>query len=313
MSRAFVFPGQASQAVGMGREVAEAFAVAKEIFEEVDEALKQNLSRLMFKGPDDELALTENAQPAIMAVSLAVIRVLSEDGGIDLSQTATFVAGHSLGEYSALAAVGCLSVTDTAALLKTRGRAMQEAVPLGEGAMAALMGLDLETARVIAEEAAGADVCTTANDNAPGQVVVSGTAAAIDRAVEIAKAKGAKRAIMLPVSAPFHCALMAPAADVMADALAEISMAPLPVPLVANITAQPVTDPAEIRPLLVEQVTGMVRWRECVLTMKKLGVDTMVEIGAGKVLSGLGRRIDADLGTMSVGTPETIEEFLNGL
>ena len=313
MSRAFVFPGQASQAVGMGREVAEAFAVAKEIFEEVDEALKQNLSRLMFKGPDDELALTENAQPAIMAVSLAVIRVLSEDGGIDLSQTATFVAGHSLGEYSALAAVGCLSVTDTAALLKTRGRAMQEAVPLGEGAMAALMGLDLETARVIAEEAAGADVCTTANDNAPGQVVVSGTAAAIDRAVEIAKAKGAKRAIMLPVSAPFHCALMAPAADVMADALAEVSMAPLPVPLVANITAQPVTDPVEIRLLLVEQVTGMVRWRECVLTMKELGVDTMVEIGAGKVLSGLGRRIDADLGTMSVGTPETIEEFLNGL
>ncbi len=313
MSRAFVFPGQASQAVGMGREVAEAFAVAKEIFEEVDEALKQNLSRLMFKGPDDELALTENAQPAIMAVSLAVIRVLSEDGGIDLSQTAAFVAGHSLGEYSALAAVGCLSVTDTAALLKTRGRAMQEAVPLGEGAMAALMGLDLETARAIAEEAAGADVCTTANDNAPGQVVVSGTAAAIDRAVEIAKAKGAKRAIMLPVSAPFHCALMAPAADVMADALAEVSMAPLPVPLVANITAQPVTDPAEIRPLLVEQVTGMVRWRECVLTMKELGVDTMVEIGAGKVLSGLGRRIDADLGAMSVGTPETIEEFLNGL
>ena len=313
MSRAFVFPGQASQAVGMGREVAEAFAVAKEIFEEIDEALKQNLSRLMFQGPDEELVLTENAQPAIMAVSLAVIRVLSEDGGIDLSQTAAFVAGHSLGEYSALAAVGCLSVTDTAALLKTRGRAMQEAVPLGEGAMAALMGLDLETARAIAEEAADADVCTTANDNAPGQVVVSGTAAAIDRAVEIAKAKGAKRAIMLPVSAPFHCALMAPAADVMADALAEVSMAPLPVPLVANVTAQPVTDPAEIRPLLVEQVTGMVRWRECVLTMKELGVDTMVEIGAGKVLSGLGRRIDADLGAMSVGTPETIEEFLNGL
>ena len=313
MSRAFVFPGQASQAVGMGREVAEAFTVAKEIFEEIDEALKQNLSRLMFQGPDEELVLTENAQPAIMAVSLAVIRVLSEDGGIDLSQTAAFVAGHSLGEYSALAAVGCLSVTDTAALLKTRGRAMQEAVPLGEGAMAALMGLDLETARAIAEEAADADVCTTANDNAPGQVVVSGTAAAIDRAVEIAKAKGAKRAIMLPVSAPFHCALMAPAADVMADALAEVSMAPLPVPLVANITAQPVTDPAEIRPLLVEQVTGMVRWRECVLTMKELGVDTMVEIGAGKVLSGLGRRIDADLGAMSVGTPETIEEFLNGL
>ena len=313
MSRAFVFPGQASQAVGMGREVAEAFAVAKEVFEEVDEALKQNLSRLMFEGPDDELVLTENAQPAIMAVSLAVMRVLSEEGGIDLSQTAAFVAGHSLGEYSALAAAGCLSVTDTAALLKTRGHAMQEAVPLGEGAMAALMGLDLETARAVAEEAAGADVCTTANDNAPGQVVVSGTAAAIERAIEIAKAKGAKRAIMLPVSAPFHCSLMAPAADVMADALADVSMAPLPVALVANITAQPVTDPAEIRHLLVEQVTGMVRWRECVLTMKELGVDTMVEIGAGKVLSGLGRRIDADLGGMSVGTPETIEEFLKGL
>lgn len=313
MSRAFVFPGQGSQAVGMGREVAEAFAVAKEIFEEIDEALKQNLSRLMFEGPDDELVLTENAQPAIMAVSLAVMRVLSEEGGIDLSQTAAFVAGHSLGEYSALAAVGCLSVTDTAALLKTRGRAMQEAVPLGEGAMAALMGLDLETVRAVAEEAAGADVCTTANDNAPGQVVVSGTAAAIDRAIEIAKAKGAKRAIILPVSAPFHCTLMAPAADVMADALAGVSMTPLPVPLVANITAQPVTDPGEIRPLLVEQVTGMVRWRECVLTMKELGVDTMVEIGAGKVLSGLGRRIDADLGAKSVGTPETIEEFLKGL
>ena len=313
MSRAFIFPGQASQAVGMGREVAEAFTVAKEVFEEVDEALKQNLSKLMFEGPDDELVLTENAQPAIMAVSLAVMRVLSEEGGIDLSQTAAFVAGHSLGEYSALAAMGCLSVTDTAALLKTRGRAMQEAVPLGEGAMAALMGLDLETARAVAVEAAGDDVCTTANDNAPGQVVVSGTAAAIDRAVEIAKAKGAKRAIMLPVSAPFHCALMAPAADVMADALAGVSMAPLPVPLVANITAQPVTDPDEIRHLLVEQVTGMVRWRECVLTMKELGVDTMVEIGAGKVLSGLGRRIDADLGGMSVGTPETIEEFLKGL
>ena len=281
--------------------------------EEVDDALDQKLSKLMFEGPADELTLTENAQPAIMAVSLAVTRVLSEEGGIDVSQTAAFVAGHSLGEYSALAAVGCLSVTDTAALLKTRGLAMQEAVPLGEGAMAALMGLDLETARAVAEEAAGADVCTTANDNAPGQVVISGAAAAIDRAVVIAKAKGAKRAIMLPVSAPFHCALMAPAADVMADALDGVSMTPPPVALVANITAQPVTDPAEIRRLLVEQVTGMVRWRECVLTMKELGVDTLVEIGAGKVLSGLARRIDADLGAMSVGTPETIEEFLKGL
>ncbi len=313
MSRAVVFPGQASQAVGMGREVAAAFPTAREVFEEIDEALGQNLSKLMFEGPDDELILTANAQPAIMAVSLAVMRVLKVEGGFDLAASAAFVAGHSLGEYSALSAVGSLGLADTARLLKTRGRAMQDAVPVGQGAMAVLMGLDLDVVRAVAAEAAADEVCTAANDNAPGQVVVSGNVGAVERAMEIAKAKGAKRAIMLPVSAPFHCALLAPAADVMAEALAEVSMEPLKVPLVANITARPVTDPEEIRHLLVEQVTGMVRWRECVLTMKGEGVDTVIEVGAGKVLSGLNRRIDGDLGTISVGTPETIEEFLNGL
>ena len=313
MSRAVVFPGQGSQAVGMGREVAKAFATAREVFEEIDEALGQNLSRLMFEGPDDELILTENAQPAIMAVSLAVMRVLSVDGGFDLASSAAFVAGHSLGEYSALSAAGSFGLADTARLLKTRGRAMQDAVPVGEGAMAALIGLDLDVVQAVADEAAAGEVCTAANDNAPGQVVVSGSVGAVGRAMEIAKAKGAKRAILLPVSAPFHCALLAPAADVMAEALAGVSMKPPKVPLVANVSAGPVTDPEEIRRLLVEQVTGMVRWRECVLTMRREGVDTVVEVGGGKVLSGLNRRIDADLGVLSVGTPETIEEFLNGL
>jgi [acyl-carrier-protein] S-malonyltransferase len=297
----------------MGRDVAEAFASAREVFEEIDEALSQNLSKLMFEGPDEDLILTENAQPAIMAVSLAVMRVLSKDGGVDLSKTAAYVAGHSLGEYSALAAAGCFTITDTARLLKTRGRAMQDAVPVGEGAMAALIGLDPDVAESIATEAAGDGVCTAANDNAPGQVVVSGDAAAVDRAIEIAQSRGCKRAIKLPVSAPFHCALMAPAADVMAEALAEVSMSPLLVPLVANVTAGVVADTSEISKLLVEQVTGMVRWRECVLTMKDQGVDSLVEIGAGKVLSGLARRIDRDLGAVQAGTPETIEEFLKNL
>ena len=314
MSRAFVFPGQGSQTVGMGRDVAEAFASAREVFEEIDEALSQNLSKLMFEGPDEELILTENAQPAIMAVSLAVMRVLSVDGGVDLSKTAAYVAGHSLGEYSALASAGCFSVADTARLLKTRGRAMQDAVPVGHGAMAALMGLDPADVAAIASEAAeDGGVCTAANDNAPGQVVVSGDAAAVERAIEIAQDRGAKRAIKLPVSAPFHCALMAPAADVMAEALAAVSMSPLAAPLVANVTAAVVTDTAEIRHLLVEQVTGMVRWRECMLTLKDQGVDSLVEIGAGKVLSGLARRIDRDLGAVQAGTPETIEEFLKNL
>ena len=313
MSCAFVFPGQASQVVGMGQEVAGAFPAAREVFEEVDETLGQNLSKLMFEGPDDELVLTENAQPAIMAVSLAVMRVLATEGGVDLASSAAFVAGHSLGEYSALAAAGSMTLADTARLLKTRGRAMQDAVPVGDGAMAALIGLALEDARAVATEAAGDGVCTAGNDNAPGQVVISGSVAAVERAVDIAKSRGAKRTVMLPVSAPFHCALMAPAADVMAGALAEVQMSPPPLPLVANVTARPVTDPTEIRGFLVEQVTAMVRWRESVLYMINEGTDTYVEIGAGKVLSGLLRRIDGDAVGLSVGTPETIEEFLNGL
>ena len=316
MSRAFVFPGQGSQTVGMGRDVAEAFACAREVFQEIDDALDQNLTRLMFEGPDEDLLLTENAQPAIMAVSLAVMRVLAVQGGVDLTKTAAYVAGHSLGEYSALAAAGCFSIADTARLLKTRGRAMLDAVPVGQGAMAALMGLDPADVAAIAAEAAEAEdggVCTAANDNAPGQVVVSGDTAAVERAIEIAKERGAKRAILLPVSAPFHCALMAPAADVMGRALATVSMSPIAVPLIANITADVVSEPAGIRRLLVEQVTGMVRWRECVLTMKDRGVDSLIEIGAGKVLSGLARRIDRDLGATPVGTPGTIEEFLKNL
>ncbi|NQV82635.1 MAG: ACP S-malonyltransferase [Rhodospirillales bacterium] len=313
MSRAFVFPGQGSQTVGMGRDVAGAFACGREVFQEIDEALSQNLSKLMFEGPDEDLLLTENAQPAILAVSLAVMRVLAVEGKIDLSQTAAYVAGHSLGEYSALSAVGCFSVPDAARLLKTRGRAMQEAVPVGEGAMAALMGLEMADVVAVAAEAAGDGVCTAANDNAPGQVVVSGDTAAVNRAIEIAQTRGAKRAILLPVSAPFHCALMAPAADVMARALATVSMTPVTVPLIANVTADVVSETSEIRSLLVEQVTGMVRWRECVLTMKGHGVDHLVEIGAGKVLSGLARRIDKDLSATPVGTPEAIEEFLKNL
>ncbi len=313
MSRAFVFPGQASQAVGMGRDLAAAFATAREVFEEVDETLKQTLSKLMFEGPEDELTLTENAQPAIMAVSLATMRVLAQAGGLNLAKSAAYLAGHSLGEYSALAACGSLALADTATLLKIRGRAMQQAVPVGQGAMAALMGLDLEAADAVAKEAAAGEVCEAANDNAPGQVVVSGSAAAVARAVDIAKAKGAKRAIMLPVSAPFHCALMAPAAEAMADALAGVAMAPLAVPLIANVTAEPVTAPAEIRRLLVEQVTGVVRWRESVLYMKDHGVTRIAEIGAGRVLAGLVKRIDGDLTCVSVGTPETIEEFLKTL
>jgi len=313
MSRAFVFPGQGSQAVGMGKDVAGAFRAAKEVFEEIDEALKQNLSKLMFDGPGEELVLTENAQPAIMAVSLAVMRVLTTEGGLDLAKSASFVAGHSLGEYSALAAAGCFSLADTARLLKTRGRAMQEAVPVGEGAMAALIGMELADAQAVAEEAQGDDICAAGNDNAPGQVVISGSTAAVERACEIAKTKGCKRALMLPVSAPFHCDLMAPAADVMAAALADVQMLPPVLPLVANITASQVTDPVEIRSLLVAQVTGMVRWRESVLYLKGEGIDTLVEAGAGKVLSGMARRIDGDLTGTAIGTPEAIEEFLKEL
>ena len=313
MARAFVFPGQGSQTVGMGRELAEAFGPARLVFEEVDDALGQSLSRLMFEGPEDELTLTENAQPAIMAASLAVVRVLEQEGGIDLPETALCVAGHSLGEYSALAAVGALGLADAARLLKRRGRAMQEAVPPGEGAMAALLGLELEVVREVAQQAADDEVCAAANDNAPGQVVVSGHAAAVERAIALAGERGAKRAIALPVSAPFHCALMAPAADVMAEALAEIILAPPRLPLVANVTASLVGEPEKIRLLLVEQVTAMVRWRESVLAMREQGVEKLVELGAGKGRSGLTRRIDRELGGLSVGTPADVEALLKEL
>lgn len=313
MSLAFVFPGQGSQAVGMGQALAEAFPVAREVFEEVDDALEQGLSRLMLTGPEEELRLTANAQPALMAVSMAVVRVLESEGNWRLGDKAAFVAGHSLGEYSALAAAGSLQLADAARLLRRRGEAMQAAVPVGEGTMAALLGLDLETAQAVAEEAAAqgqGEVCAAANDNAPGQVVISGHTAAVERACEIAKAKGAKRALLLPVSAPFHCSLMAPAAEVMAEALAGVEIAMPAVPLVANVTASHLSDPAEIRRKLVEQVTGMVRWRESVAYMAGQGVETVVELGAGKVLSGLTKRIDRSLASHSVETPQDVEAIL---
>lgn len=310
MAKAFVFPGQGSQAVGMGVELKAAFSTAREVFEEVDEALKQNLSRLMAEGPADELTLTENAQPALMAVSLAVLRVLEQEGGIRLADKVAFVAGHSLGEYSALAAAGALTVSEAARLLKKRGQAMQSAVPVGEGAMAALLGLDLPGAEAVAEEAAQGQVCAPANDNAPGQVVLSGHKAAVERAIEIAKTRGARRSVLLPVSAPFHCALMAPAAEAMAEALEQVTLKPPAVPLVANVTAAPTAAPSEIRRLLVEQVTGRVRWRESVLAMKAADVDTLVELGAGKVLSGLARRIDPEVEGQACGTPAEVEAVL---
>ncbi len=313
MTRAFVFPGQGSQAVGMGKELADAFAVAREVFQEVDEALSQNLSAIMFEGPDDELVLTENAQPALMAVSIAMARVLESEGNIKLADHCDMVAGHSLGEYSALAAMGAFSLADTARLLKIRGRAMQAAVPVGEGAMAACLGLSLEDAQAVAAEAAGDDVCTAANDNAPGQVVLSGSKAAIDRAIVIAKEKGAKRCVPLPVSAPFHCALMQPAADAMAEALADVTINAPAAAVVANVKAEKVIDPEEIRNLLVEQVCGSVRWREGVLYMKEQGVGQLVEVGTGKVLSGLARRIDRSLTGVAVNGPADIESFLGSL
>lgn len=297
----------------MGREVAEAFPSARHALEEVNDALGQNLSRLMFEGPESELTLTENAQPAIMAVSLAVFRVLTEDGKIQLARAARFVAGHSLGEYSALAVAATFTLGDTARLLKIRGQAMQKAVPVGQGAMAALLGVDVEIARSIAKEAAGEGVCEAANDNAPGQVVLSGARAAIERAVQIAPTKGAKRAIMLPVSAPFHCALMAPAATAMENALAAVDMKEPWIPVVANVTAKAVEAPEDIRSHLVAQVTGMVRWRESVLYLREQGVATLVEIGAGRVLTGLTKRINPDLSGISVGTPQEIDAFLKTL
>jgi [acyl-carrier-protein] S-malonyltransferase len=313
MTRAFVFPGQGSQAVGMGRELAEAFEVARHTFEEVDDALNQRLSRLMVEGPEADLTLTENAQPALMAVSVAVMRVLASEGGVDLSKHATFVAGHSLGEYSALCAAGAFSLGDTARLLKLRGQAMQKAVPVGKGAMAALLGADLDQAQAIAADAAQGEVCSIANDNSVGQVVISGSADAIDRAIALAAERGLKRSVRLPVSAPFHCSLMQPAADAMAEALANVTISAPVVPVVANVTASAVSDPNAIRRLLVEQVTGMVRWRECVLYMKEQGVERLVEVGSGKVLAGLTKRIDKDLAAVSVGTPADVESFLKNL
>jgi len=313
MTIAFTFPGQGSQAVGMGQALAESSAHAKEVFQEVDDALNQHLSKLMWEGPIEDLTLTENTQPALMAVSVAAMRVLEKDGGLDLAAKAKFVAGHSLGEYSALAIAGVFTLSDTAKLLKLRGQAMQRAVPVGEGAMAAVLGLELEDARALAEEAAQGDVCTAANDNAPGQIVLSGSKAAIERAVVLAKEKGAKRSMLLPVSAPFHCALMEPAEREMEEALANVAMSVPSVPLVANVTASQVADPEEIRKLLVQQVTGAVRWRESVLYMGEQGVGTLVEVGAGKVLTGMARRINRDLSTHSVQGPDDIEALLQEL
>jgi len=310
--RTFVFPGQGSQFIGMGKDLAEAFPAAREVFEEVDEALSQKLSAIMFEGPDTDLNLTENTQPALMAVSVAVARVLQQ-AQPDLFTPAqcTFVAGHSLGEYSALTAAGSFSLTDAARLLKTRGRAMQKAVPVGVGAMAAILGLELPDVTEIAKAATGgAEIVSAANDNSFGQVVVSGHKAAVEKAVALATERGAKRAILLPVSAPFHCALMQPAAEAMREALAAIDLKAPSVPLVANVIAREVTDPAQIKNLLVDQVTGMVRWRESVMYMKTRGVTETVELGAGKVLTGLTKRIEADMTGCVIGTPKDIEEFL---
>ncbi|HQT61314.1 MULTISPECIES: ACP S-malonyltransferase [unclassified Acidiphilium] len=311
---AFIFPGQGSQAVGMGRDLAAAFAPAREVFQEVDEVLKQKLSRLMFEGPAEELTLTENAQPALMAMSMAVLRCLEKEAGIVLGNRAAVVAGHSLGEYSALAAAGTFGIADAARLLRIRGTAMQQAVPPGEGAMAALLGVERDAAEQICAAAAegpeGRQVVSVANDNGGGQVVISGAAAAVDRAIEIARAQGIKRALKLPVSAPFHCALMAPAAETMREALAGVTLRAPVVPLIANVTAAKVTDPAEIAARLVEQVTAPVRWRESVGTMTGLGVTRFVELGAGKVLSGLARRIAPDAEAMSCGTPAELEELV---
>ncbi|APX14934.1 [acyl-carrier-protein] S-malonyltransferase [Phaeobacter inhibens] len=310
MTIAFVFPGQGAQTIGMGKALAEAYPVAKAVFDEVDAALGEALSQLIWEGDIETLTLTQNAQPALMATSLAAMRALEAEGvSID---KAAFVAGHSLGEYSALAAAGAISVADTARLLRTRGQAMQSAVPVGEGAMAAILGLDLEAVRAVADEAAQGEVCQAANDNDPTQVVVSGAKAAVERAAEIAKEKGAKRAVMLPVSAPFHCALMQPAADVMAEALAGVEITSPAVPLIANVRADAVTDPDEIRKLLVEQVTGSVRWRESVQSMAAKGVTEFWEIGAGKALSGMIRKIDRNLTSRQVGTAEDVAAITAG-
>jgi [acyl-carrier-protein] S-malonyltransferase len=318
---AFIFPGQGSQAVGMGRDLAAAFPAAREVFEEVDDTLNQKLSRLMFEGPGEELVLTENTQPALMAHSLAVLGVLEKEGGFTLRQKAVVVAGHSLGEYSALAAAGAFTIADAARLLKLRGRTMQKAVPAGEGAMAALLGAEMSQAEEVCAEAAlvpdsdppAREVIQTANDNGAGQIVVSGHRGAVERAVAIAASKGIRRAMLLAVSAPFHCALMSPAADAMAEALENIPPRAPIVPLIANVSAVKATDPNEIRELLVKQVTAMVRWRECVNAMVELGCDSFVELGAGKVLSGLIRRIAPDAAGASAATPPEVEALLKVL
>jgi [acyl-carrier-protein] S-malonyltransferase len=309
MSLAFIFPGQGSQAVGMGKALADAFVQARAVFEEVDAALGDKLSKLIWEGPAEALTLTENAQPALMATSLAAMRVLEAEAGVDLARDAQFVAGHSLGEYSALAAARAFTVGDAARLVRIRGRAMQKAVPVGTGAMAALLGLEFDQAVAVAAEAAQGEICQAANDNGGGQVVVSGNKAAVERAVEIARAKGARRATMLPVSAPFHCALMEPAAEVMAAALAEVTVRSPVVPIVANVLVKPVSDPRDIVRALVAQVTGTVRWRESVALMAAAGVTTFYEVGAGKVLSGLVKRIVNGASGVSVGTPDDVAAF----
>jgi len=312
MSLAFVFPGQGSQAVGMGKGLADAFPAAKQVFDEVDAALGEPLSRIMWEGPAETLTLTENTQPALLAHSLAVIRVLETEAGVDLERDAAFVAGHSLGEYSALAAAGAFTLADAARLVRIRGRAMQKAVPVGVGAMAALLGLEFDQAAAVATEAAQGQVCQAANDNGGGQVVVSGDKSAVERAVEIAKQKGAKRAMMLPVSAPFHCALMQPAADAMADALAKVTVRAPAVPVVANVIARPVSEPAEIVRRLVEQVTGTVRWRDSVAFMAGQGVTTFYEVGTGKVLRGLVKRIAAGATGVAIGSPDDVATYRAG-
>ncbi len=313
MSRAFTFPGQGSQSVGMGKALADAYAPAREVFEEVDDALGQKLSHLMWQGPSDDLTLTENAQPALMAVSMAAMRCLEREAGLDLGKHAAYVAGHSLGEYSALAAAGAFDLADTARLLKTRGQAMQKAVPVGVGAMAALLGLDISVVDEKVTMMENAGMCTIANDNAPGQVVISGEKVAVEAAIERAKAAGAKRAMPLPVSAPFHCPLMQPAADVMEEALQAVTINAPRVPLVANVIAKPTSDPDTIRKLLVDQVTGRVRWRESVMWMAETGATAFVEVGAGKILTGMAKRIAKDVPTFNVETPDDLEAFAKTL
>ena len=313
MDRAFIFPGQGSQKVGMGHDVSLAFPAARQVFEEVDEALKENLSKTIFSGPEHDLLLTRNTQPALMAVSMAIIRVIEHESGQNLADIVGALAGHSLGEYSALAASGAITLTDTARLLRLRGEYMQAAVPMGEGAMAALLGADLKIALEIAKEAQKVGVCTIANDNAPGQIVLSGSKAAIDAAVIIAKKEGVKKAIILPVSAPFHCPLMAPAAEKMALALQAIDLRQPRIPLIANVNAEFLTDRMDIRALLEQQVTGVVRWRECVLGIRDAGMTSFVEVGAGNVLKSLTRRIDRELNALSLGTVDEIDGFLKAL